>query len=201
MKKRVLILGLILILLLSGCTKVPDTYSVSVKGVELIVNLKNHTISHGDDTYAYVHTGIGVKDQKTEQTTFYYPNGGKWSIEEEFVGNLCVSSTVETSDDFDSIGYLPGETLLEAMKQASEKQSVIEATKPQINWGRLACGVFFLLFGALGLIFPEQMWNVRVALRRWRYKDMDPTETGMAAYQISSGILVVLGVIFILIAF
>ena len=201
MKKRMLILCLVLILLLCGCKKVPESYTVQVKGREMTVNVKSFTITHGTDTYTYIRTGAGVENQMNYYTTIHYPNGGKWEIKEEFVGSLCVSSKVETSDDFDSREYLDGEILLEAIKQALEQKSAIESANPQLDWERLAFGIFALSLGGLGLLCPRKMWNIRVMFKRWRYKDLDPTEEGLAAYQIGSGILVVLGVIFILIAF
>ena len=172
MKKRISILALSALLLLSLCAcaekktqSALELYTTGWDGtVYTVTPIDNDkgTITDGTNTYSYCYDASG----SGYSVTFTYPDGETYTWKED--GNF---SSGATSPDFDSGKYPDGMTLDRVLKRSPSAKSEEKSTK---SWGII---LFLLFVGSINTACPQLTWYLDVG---WKVKDAEPSEAALA---------------------
>lgn len=190
MKKRIVILILAALLLLSFCAcaekktqSALEPYTTGWDGtVYTVTPIDNDkgTITDGTNTYSYRYDTSG----SSYSVTFTYPDGETYRcMENGGTSGGAVFSSGSSSLDFDYDKYPDGMTLKRVLKRSPSAKSEEKSTK---NWGII---LFLLFVGSINTACPQLTWYLDVG---WKVKDAEPSE---AALTWSRGIGVVLLII------
>ncbi len=191
--KKVIIILLTAVLLLTGCSSEPEVrepYTVNQDGVSLTIDPQRRAISHGETLYTYTASENCV--------SIYYPNGAVYSQRySDQSGNMIImmsggwtSGSAEQILEAEQL-YLDGDTLIDAA--AREKP---EPPK-DIPFGLILMALVLIGGGVLTIIYAEQFAYWRAA--RW-IKDAEPSDYAIYANTIGGAVMVGVGLIMLLIA-
>ena len=190
MKKRIVILILAALLLLSFCAcaekktqSALEPYTTGWDGtVYTVTPIDNDkgTITDGTNTYSYRYDTSG----SSYSVTFTYPDGETYRcMENGGTSGGAVFSSGSSSLDFDYDKYPDGMTLDRVLKRSPAAKHEEKSTK---SWGII---LFLLFVGSINTACPQLTWHLDVG---WKVKDAEPSE---AALTWNRGIGVVLLII------
>lgn len=178
MKKRIVILILAALLLLSFCAcaekktqSALEPYTTGWDGtVYTVTPIDNDkgTITDGTNTYSYRYDTSG----SSYSVTFTYPDGETYRcMENGGTSGGAVFSSGSSSLDFDYDKYPDGMTLKRVLKRSPSAKSEEKSTK---NWGII---LFLLFVGSINTACPQLTWHLDVG---WKVKDAEPSEAALA---------------------
>lgn len=173
--KRLLLLTLTVLLLLTGCgqTGLRDIYTVERDGILFTVDPEAHTITDGENVYIYKVTD--------NSTTITYPDGRyfTWTYNEHGAtgtGNTLTNGNVSNS------------TLVSIAEEAQPRKAAGKSTATVLT------SLIVALFGVIIAVFPNVSWYVSYG---WRYKNAEPSDAALIFARVS-GILIVVAAAFLL---
>ena len=169
---------LLLALLLTGCAEAGPMQEVNVWGAVFTVDKQAFTISDEDYTYIYI---LPVMTDDTIR--IIYPNGSWYQQSGDNV------ASAGWSNDYDGTPFSPyaaGETLVQAVKQATEKK--------QIPARNLIAGCVFLPWGIVNAIWPELGWALWSLRHAAFVKDAEPTEFALGFGRVAGILFIVIGI-------
>lgn len=178
MKKRIVILILAALLLLSFCAcaekktqSALEPYTTGWDGtVYTVTPIDNDkgTITDGTNTYSYRYDTSG----SSYSVTFTYPDGETYRcMENGGTSGGAVFSSGSSSLDFDYDKYPDGMTLKRVLKRSPSAKSEEKSTK---SWGII---LFLLFVGSINTACPQLTWHLDVG---WKVKDAEPSEAALA---------------------
>jgi len=182
-KQAILLMVFILLLsLLSGCSSQQNTMTIDGKSVTL--NLESREIQVDDQVYRY------VTDEA--QIEIEYPNGMVFRRVYEAEGT--VDDWIKTSEMVDAtyldkMGYLEPNVLINQVIRYSPDSESDQKDSPS------ALGVFLVTLGILNVLFPKWFWNIQYG---WRYKNTEPTDTAINIQRLGGIIAIIVGFILML---
>ena len=190
MKKRIAILILAALLLLSFCAcaekktqSALEPYTTGWDGtVYTVTPIDNYkgTITDGTNTYSYRYDAAG----SSYSVTFTYPDGETYRCTQNgSTSSGAAFSSGSASLDFDFDKYPDGMTLDRVLKRSPAAKHEEKSTK---SWGII---LFLLFVGSINTACPQLTWHLDVG---WKVKDAEPSE---AALTWNRGIGVVLLII------
>ena len=179
--RKISIFILITVLLLTSCAcsssssaPPPAIYTVEVDGETLTVDTKKHTISDGTDIYDYK-----IFNNTTDYAvTITYPNGATWRES---------STSASGSFGYDEFRYLPGDTLVAALKGS-------EIQQPPASSKNIFAIILLLALGAFLLIAPYRVWYIGYG---WRFKNAEPSDLALGLNRACGVILLIIAVVMI----
>ena len=178
MKKRISILALSALLLLSLCAcaekktqSALEPYTTGWDGtVYTVTPIDNDkgTITDGTNTYSYCYDASG----SGYSVTFTYPDGETYRCTQNgSTSSGAVFSSGSSSLDFDYDKYPDGMTLDRVLKRSPSAKSEEKSTK---SWGII---LFLLFVGSINTACPQLTWYLDVG---WKVKDAEPSEAALA---------------------
>lgn len=178
MKQLKLVLPLLfLALVLSGCAGDPRPYEYTAQGISVWVDPVAGTILHDGETIRYTTSGHG----DNIHYTITYPDGSSyWWTDSGYVG------AGGWSDDYREDKYLPGDFLVDALKQSA----------PREKQGSVGIGFLLICLGALNFFLPEMSFHFGYG---WRFKNAEPSEGYLTFTRISGAIAAVAGLVYCII--
>lgn len=197
MKKRIVILILAALLLLSFCAcaekktqSALEPYTTGWDGtVYTVTPIDNDkgTITDGTNTYSYRYDTSG----SSYSVTFTYPDGETYRcMENGGTSGGAVFSSGSSSLDFDYDKYPDGMTLKRVLKRSPSAKSEEKSTK---NWGII---LFLLFVGSINTACPQLTWHLDVG---WKVKDAEPSEAALAWSRGTGIVMLVIAGIMILV--
>lgn len=196
MKKRIAILILAALLLLSFCAcaekktqSALEPYTTGWDGaVYTVTPIDNDTgtISDGTNTYSYCYDAAG----SSYSVTFTYPDGETYRcMENGGTSGGAVFSSGSTSLDFDFDKYPDGMTLKRVLERSPSAKSEKKSTK---NVGLI---LVLLFVGGINTACPQLTWHLDVG---WKVKDAEPSEAALTWNRGIGIVLLVIAVIMII---
>lgn len=183
-KKQVILLMVFILLLslLSGCSNQQNTMTIDGKSVAL--NLESREVQVDDQVYRY------VTDEA--QIEIEYPNGMVFRRVYETEGT--VDDWIKTSETVDAayldkMGYFEPNVLINQVIRFSPDSESDQKDSPS------ALGVFLVTLGILNVLFPRWFWNIQYG---WRYKNTEPTDTAINIQRLGGIIAIIVGFILML---
>ena len=190
MKKRIIPILLLCILLLAGCTR-GQIYEFRLSGQEFVADLENNTLTVGSHTYTFAQTGSSYMDRGY---TITYPNGSTYT-EQSLVKNGTIVKEIITSEGFDSQGYLQGDHLVDAVKQAYNlKEQRKDENQKDISF--LIFGVICLVLGFIQFRYPEGIWYMK---HWWCVDGGEPSDMYLDMSRAGGGLSMILGLILMIV--
>ena len=177
MKKRIAILILAALLLLSFCAcaekktqSALEPYTTGWDGtVYTVTPIDNDkgTITDGTNTYSYRYDTSG----SSYGVTFTYPDGETYRcVENGGTSSGAVFSSGSTSLDFDFDKYPDGMTLKRVLERSPSAKNEKKSTK---NVGLI---LFLLVIGVINTAWPQATWYLETG---WKIKDAEPSEAAL----------------------
>lgn len=177
MKKRIAILILAALLLLSFCAcaekktqSALEPYTTGWDGtVYTVTPIDNDkgTITDGTNTYSYRYDTSG----SSYGVTFTYPDGETYRCTQNgSTSSGSAFSSGSASLDFDFDKYPDGMTLDRVLKRSPAAKHEEKSTK---SWGII---LFLLFVGSINTACPQLTWHLDVG---WKVKDAEPSEAAL----------------------
>ena len=178
MKKRIVILILSALLLLSFCAcaekktqSALEPYTTGWDGAVYTItpiDAYKGTISDGTNTYSYRYDTSG----SSYGVTFTYPDGETYRCTQNgSTSSGAAFSSGSASLDFDFDKYPDGMTLDRVLKRSPAAKHEEKSTK---SWGII---LFLLFVGSINTACPQLTWHLDVG---WKVKDAEPSEAALA---------------------
>ena len=197
MKKRIAILILAALLLLSFCAcaekktqSALEPYTTGWDGtVYTVTPIDNDkgTITDGTNTYSYRYDAAG----SSYSVTFTYPDGETYRCTQNgSTSSGAAFSSGSASLDFDFDKYPDGMTLDRVLKRSPSAKSEEKSTK---SWGII---LFLLFVGSINTACPQLTWHLDVG---WKVKDAEPSEAALAWSRGTGIVMLVIAGIMILV--
>ena len=197
MKKRIVILILAALLLLSFCAcaekktqSALEPYTTGWDGtVYTVTPIDNDkgTITDGTNTYSYRYDTSG----SSYGVTFTYPDGETYRCTQNgSTSSGSAFSSGSASLDFDFDKYPDGMTLDRVLKRSPSAKSEEKSTK---NWGII---LLLLFVGGINTACPQLTWHLDVG---WKVKDAEPSEAALAWSRGTGIVMLVIAGIMILV--
>ena len=197
MKKRIAILILAALLLLSFCAcaekktqSALEPYTTGWDGtVYTVTPIDNDkgTITDGTNTYSYRYDTSG----SSYGVTFTYPDGETYRCTQNgSTSSGAAFSSGSASLDFDFDKYPDGMTLDRVLKRSPSAKSEEKSTK---SWGII---LFLLFVGSINTACPQLTWHLDVG---WKVKDAEPSEAALAWSRGTGIVMLVIAGIMILV--
>ena len=197
MKKRIAILILAALLLLSFCAcaekktqSALEPYTTGWDGtVYTVTPIDNDkgTITDGTYTYSYRYDTSG----SSYGVTFTYPDGETYRCTQNgSTSSGAAFSSGSASLDFDFDKYPDGMTLDRVLKRSPAAKHEEKSTK---SWGII---LFLLFVGSINTACPQLTWHLDVG---WKVKDAEPSEAALTWNRIVGVVLLVIAGIMILV--
>ena len=179
---RLLIPLLVLALLLSGCAGEPMPYEYVQGDISVTVDPVKHTITHEENVYLY---GVEKFDTRTEYV-IQYPNGAiyYWTA----TGN---GGSGGWSDDYDEFRYIPGDFLVDALRQ-----SVSQISPSREKKGNFGIGLLLMGLGAVNFFIPELAFYLRYG---WAVENAEPSDAYITWTKIGGVLAAIIGLIWCII--
>ncbi len=172
---RIVIFVLLISLLFTGCTSVPEPYTYQGGGKTIEVYPAEGKLVCGLEVYTYTVSESG-------NSTHYhitYPNGGSY-----YWSQSGWSGSGGGSDGYNELMYIPGMTLVDAIR-AGEDQT-------PFPWYALILGGL----GALLFFFPKESFHVTYG---WRFRDAEPSGAYLGFTRFTGGAAMALAVVLFLV--
>ena len=197
MKKRIAILILAALLLLSFCAcaekktqSALEPYTTGWDGtVYTVTPIDNDkgTITDGTNTYSYRYDTSG----SSYGVTFTYPDGETYRCTQNgSTSSGAAFSSGSASLDFDFDKYPDGMTLQRVLERSPAAKHEEKSTK---SWGII---LFLLFVGSINTACPQLTWHLDVG---WKVKDAEPSEAALTWNRIVGVVLLVIAGIMILV--
>ena len=197
MKKRIAILILAALLLLSFCAcaekktqSALEPYTTGWDGtVYTVTPIDNDkgTITDGTNTYSYRYDTSG----SSYGVTFTYPDGETYRCTQNgSTSSGAAFSSGSASLDFDFDKYPDGMTLDRVLKRSPAAKHEEKSTK---SWGII---LFLLFVGGINTACPQLTWYLDVG---WKVKDAEPSEAALAWSRGTGIVMLVIAGIMILV--
>ena len=197
MKKRIAILILAALLLLSFCAcaekktqSALEPYTTGWDGtVYTVTPIDNDkgTITDGTYTYSYRYDTSG----SSYGVTFTYPDGETYRCTQNgSTSSGAAFSSGSASLDFDFDKYPDGMTLDRVLKRSPAAKHEEKSTK---SWGII---LFLLFVGSINTACPQLTWHLDVG---WKVKDAEPSEAALAWSRGTGIVMLVIAGIMILV--
>jgi hypothetical protein len=174
---RFLLPLLLFALLLSGCAGEPQPYEYTSGEYTVTVDPINQTITGNGQVYTYT-------VERTQVADWYeitFPDGSSyWWSDSGYVG------AGGWSDDYREDKYLPGDFLVDALKQSA----------PREKQGSVGIGFLLMGLGALDFFLPEFPFYSKYG---WRFKNAEPSEAYLTFTRISGAIVAIAGLVYCII--
>ncbi len=198
MKRKCLIIAILaaLLLLLTACgsgnqAKSYDlTVDVYVDGNELRIQFDDDSFSSGSiwemsGTYKFE-----IKAQSDgNRFTLQYPDGYVYTRTERD-GMIAITEGY-TAEERKAKGFPDGGEVAQAIKRAAFTPQSDDAN----NGPAIVAAILVLLVGLWHLCAPASAWYLEWG---WRYKDAEPSDIALTLYRVSGGVILIIGVIFLL---
>lgn len=170
MKSKFLILVVLVLALLCGCTpKDTGPYDVEFRGRSYTVDLSKGIILQGEDTYTFTRDG--------EDYQLTYPNGATYHCTKQGIGSVS-----GWSDDYDEERYIPGDELIDLLEAQTPRKT---------NGFTFAAGIMLILIGVGMLLAPGAAFFISYG---WMLKNAEPSD-GMITYtRICGGVFILIGI-------
>ena len=197
MKKRIAILILAALLLLSLCAcaekktqSALEPYTTGWDGtVYTVTPIDNDkgTITDGTNTYSYRYDTSG----SSYGVTFTYPDGETYRCTQNgSTSSGAAFSSGSASLDFDFDKYPDGMTLDRVLKRSPAAKHEEKSTK---SWGII---LFLLFVGGINTACPQLTWHLDVG---WKVKDAEPSEAALAWNRIVGVVLLLIAVVMMIV--
>ena len=197
MKKRIAILILAALLLLSFCAcaekktqSALEPYTTGWDGtVYTVTPIDNYkgTITDGTNTYSYRYDAAG----SSYSVTFTYPDGETYRCTQNgSTSSGAAFSSGSASLDFDYDKYPDGMTLDRVLKRSPAAKHEEKSTK---SWGII---LFLLFVGSINTACPQLTWHLDVG---WKVKDAEPSEAALAWNRIVGVVLLLIAVVMMIV--
>ena len=182
MKYRLFALILVLAVVLSGCQKVPETYTYVNNGKTLTVNTVEQTVDDGRYIYRYTVSENGG-------ITITYPDGSIYPDNTSGLGEIIING--ENGMEDTNSRYLSGWVLVNSLEKAVGKKATFHV-------GYFLLGLLLAGLGLFHYLAPETAiyWK-----HMWWFKDAEPTDYAIWMTRFSGIVAIIAGVIFVLISF
>lgn len=176
-KKILLILSIIVIFLLTGCSKKAETtYTIIRDNRGYTIDTIKQTITNDNYTYRYRINENEINITYPDGSTFWWQQQGG-------------SGFGGWSEDYDYRGekYVSGDILFDLLlnKRNEEKNS-----------GNPLLGIVFLVIGIWNTFFPYSSWYASYG---WRYKNVEPSDTALVLTRCGGVIALIASIICFLI--
>lgn len=176
---RAILLIMVLLALLSGCSVKQN--SMTVDGRTVTLNLENREIMMDDQVYRYV-----IDDAQIE---IEYPNGMIFRRVYDASGTSDDwYKTPQAVDDayLEKMGYLKPNVLVNHVIRFSPESEANQKDSPS------ALGVFLVVLGILNVIFPRWFWDIQYG---WRYKNAEPSDIAISVQRLGGIVAIIVGFI------
>lgn len=182
MKKLLgVLLSMVMLFSLCGCSSQEAVYTVEKAGKTFEVDTVSGTIFDG--TYKYQYTFFGDAEQYSVDIT--YPDGSTYFWEQ--TGNVGNGGW---SDDYDAALYVEAETLREVIMESAPAASGTSA-----SW-KIVVAILLLAIGGLNVAAPRTAWQWEYG---WRYKNAEPSDMALRVNRIGGVAALVIGVVMLII--
>jgi len=188
MKKISAVLLLLLTLLLFGCgsePQQPTPYITNIDGQQLEITFDPSNASagcihtaNGDYSFAY---------QMSGSLEIIYPDGSKCSMT-NINGGIAASINYD-SETVRAKGFIDRFDLYWVIESAYKSQH------PQRSGPSPVIAVLFFAIGAWYLASPYTVWQLS---HGWKFKNAEPSDEILILYRIGGGILIFIGVLFVI---
>lgn len=183
MKKRLFLLFLVLVMMLTACgaAEEPDpVYTIEKDGMTFTVNTTDRTIAHDGTVYSYT----AATDTNGTTYTIRYPDGAEYYMVCE--ENLRYGGW---SDSYDAGRHLDGEILIEVLW---ENRPVERQTFKLSD--HFIIGLGLIIIGIIDVVYPYGSWY---SAHGWHYQDAEPSQVSLNLFQ-ALGILGIIGGVILL---
>ena len=193
MKKRIAILILAALLLLSLCAcaekqtqNALEPYTTGWDGtVYTVTPIDNDkgTITDGTNTYSYRYDAAG----SSYSVTFTYPGGETYRcMENGGTSGGAVFSSGSASLDFDFDKYPDGMTLKRVLEKSPSAKREKKSTK---NVGLI---LVLLFVGGINTAFPQAAWYLETG---WKIKDAEPSDAALTWNRVGGVVALIIAAI------
>ena len=184
LKKCLLLPLIIIILLVSGCTRettVDVGYSTTINGQDILILFNEGTRSEGtiisDNgiyTFAYYLDGTFA---------VVYPNGYRYTFRDI---NGAIASSWSLNESAEELGFIDGMNLELAVRSASRATQGSQRTvSPLVS-------ILLIGLGLLNILKPKSIWWIS---RGWMFKNVEPSDLVLGVYRIIGIIVAFVGLI------
>ena len=176
MKHRLLILVVLILVLLCGCTQA-DTgpYDVEFRGERYTLNMDAGSITHEGELYLFAKEAEG----DSVSYTIVYPNSAKY-----FYSKSGMTANMSWTHGYDSVRYVDGETLVDLLQEQQPQK--------EGSGFYLIGGILLILMGVPMILLPEVAFFISYG---WMLKNAEPSD-GMITYtRICGGVFILIGVV------